>query len=47
MQHSSSSSHKDSRAYYEIIDYDKLLNDGKKRNRIFFDGLNILSQNDD
>lgn len=36
--------HKDSRAYYEVIDYDKLLADGKKRNRIFFDKLNIASQ---
>jgi hypothetical protein len=37
--------HKDSRSYYEVIDYDKLLNDSKKRNRIFFDKLNLLSQN--
>jgi hypothetical protein len=36
--------HKDSRAYYEVIDYDKLLSDGRKRNRIFFDKLNIMSQ---
>ena len=29
-------------AYYEVIDYNKLLRDAKKRNRIFFDKLNIL-----
>jgi hypothetical protein len=28
--------------YYEVIDYNKLLRDSKKRNRIFFDKLNIL-----
>jgi len=29
-------------AYYEVIDYNKLLRDARKRNRIFFDKLNIL-----
>jgi hypothetical protein len=28
--------------YYEVIDYNKLLRDAEKRNRIFFDKLNIL-----
>jgi hypothetical protein len=28
--------------YYEVISYDKLLRDAEKRNRIFFDKLNIL-----
>lgn len=28
-------------AYYEILSYDKILNDAKKRNRIFFDKLGI------
>lgn len=34
----------EARAYLEVIDYDKLLNDAKKRNRVFFQKLNILSQ---
>ena len=29
-------------AYYEVIDYNKLLRDARRRNRIFFDKLNIL-----
>ncbi len=29
-------------AYYEVMDYNKLLRDAKQRNRIFFDKLNIL-----
>lgn len=28
--------------YYEVVSYDKLLRDAEKRNRIFFDKLNIL-----
>ncbi len=32
-------------AYYEVIDYNKLLNDAKKRNRIFFDKINLLNSN--
>lgn len=28
--------------YYEVVDYNKLLRDAEKRNRIFFDKLNIL-----
>jgi hypothetical protein len=28
--------------YYEFISYNKLLNDAKKRNRIFFEKLNLL-----
>jgi hypothetical protein len=29
-------------AYYEVMDYNKLLRDAKQRNKIFFDKLNIL-----
>jgi hypothetical protein len=29
--------------YYEVIDYDKLLSDARKRNRIFMDKLNFAS----
>lgn len=29
-------------AYYEVIDYSKLLRDAKKRNRVLFDKLNVL-----
>lgn len=29
------------KAYYEVIDYNKMLRDAKKRNRIFFEKLNI------
>jgi len=29
--------HKTYAAYYEVIDYNKLLSDARKRNRIFFD----------
>lgn len=35
--------HKSNRAYYEVIDYDKLLRDAQKRNRIFFEKLNLMS----
>ena len=34
--------HRDYRAYYEVIDYNKLLRDSQKRNRIFFEKLNVL-----
>jgi hypothetical protein len=34
--------HRRRSVYYEVIDYNKLLRDAKKRNRIFFDKLNIL-----
>jgi hypothetical protein len=37
--------HKTYAAYYEVIDYNKLLGDAKKRNRIFFDKLNVLQTN--
>ena len=37
--------HKTYAAYYEVIDYNKLLGDAKKRNRIFFDKLNVLNTN--
>lgn len=37
--------HKTYSAYYEVIDYNKLLGDAKKRNRIFFDKLNVLQTN--
>jgi hypothetical protein len=30
--------------YFEVIDYNKLLRDAQKRNRIFFDKLNLLAQ---
>jgi hypothetical protein len=35
--------HKTYAAYYEVMDYNKLLGDAKKRNRIFFDKLNLLN----
>lgn len=35
--------HKTYSAYYEVIDYNKLLSDAKKRNRIFFDKINLLN----
>ena len=28
--------------YYEVIDYNKMLRDATKRNRIFFDKLNLV-----
>jgi hypothetical protein len=37
--------HKTYSAYYEVIDYNKLLNDAKKRNRVFFDKINLLNSN--
>lgn len=36
--------HKRRRIFFEVTDYNKLLRDAKKRNRIFFDTLNILGQ---
>jgi len=33
-------------AYFEILSYDKILNDAEKRNRILFDKLGILSNNE-
>jgi hypothetical protein len=30
--------------YYEVMDYNKLLRDAEKRNRIFFDKLNIIGK---
>ena len=30
------------KVYYEVIDYTKMLQDAKKRNRIFFDKLNLV-----
>lgn len=35
--------HRNHRIYYEVIDYGKVLSDAKKRNRIFFDRLNLLA----
>jgi hypothetical protein len=35
--------HRTRRVYYEVIDYNKLLREAEKRNRIFFDKLNILA----
>jgi hypothetical protein len=29
--------------YYEVSDYDKLLNDARKRNRVFLDKLSLAS----
>jgi hypothetical protein len=37
--------HKTYAAYYEVIDYNKLLGDAEKRNRIFFDKINLLNSN--
>jgi hypothetical protein len=34
--------HRGYRGFYEVIDYNKLLRDAEKRNKIFFDKLNIL-----
>ncbi len=34
--------HKTYQAYYEVVDYNKLLSDAQKLNRIFFDKLNLL-----
>ncbi len=33
--------HRDYNVYYEVISYNKMLRDAKKRNRIFFDKLNM------
>jgi len=35
--------HRTHKVYYEVIDYTKMLQDAKKRNRIFFDKLNLVS----
>ena len=35
--------HRTYQIYYEVIDYGKIVSDAKKRNRIFFDRLNISS----
>jgi hypothetical protein len=37
--------HKTYGVYYELIDYAKMLQDAKKRNRIFFEKLNLLGTN--
>lgn len=34
--------HKGYRVFYEVVDYSKLLRDAEKRNKIFFDKLNIM-----
>ncbi|MDX0604980.1 hypothetical protein GOD78_28185 [Sinorhizobium medicae] len=34
--------HKNHSVYFEVIDYAKLLMDAKKRNRVFFDKLNLM-----
>ncbi|MER9599464.1 hypothetical protein [Mesorhizobium sp. M0244] len=34
--------HANHRVYYEVMDYTKMLSDAKKRNRIFFDKLNLV-----
>lgn len=34
--------HANHKVYYEVIDYTKMLSDAKKRNRIFFDKLNLV-----
>ena len=34
--------HSNHSVYYEVIDYGKLLSDSKRRNRIFFDRLNLM-----
>ena len=34
--------HKRFGVFYEVMDYNKLLRDAEKRNRTFFDKLNIL-----
>lgn len=33
--------HRNFQIYYEVIDYSKIVSDAKKRNRIFFDRLNV------
>ena len=35
--------HRDYNVYYEVIGYNKMLRDAKKRNRIFFERLNLPS----
>lgn len=34
--------HKNHSVYFEVIDYTKLLTDAKRRNRVFFDKLNLM-----
>ena len=36
--------HSNHGVYYEVIDYGKLLSNSKRRNRIFFERLNILGR---
>lgn len=36
--------HKNHSVYFEVIDYGKLLTDAKKRNRVFFDKLNLMGK---
>jgi len=33
--------HRTYQIYYEVLDYGKIVSDAKKRNRIFFERLNI------
>jgi hypothetical protein len=35
--------HRGFNAYYEVIDYTKMLHDAKSRNRIFFEKLNLVN----
>lgn len=35
--------HRNQNAYFEVIDYNKLLRDAKRRSRVFFEKLNILA----
>jgi hypothetical protein len=34
--------HANHKVYYEVMDYTKMLSDATKRNRIFFDKLNLV-----
>lgn len=34
--------HTNHRVHYEVMDYGKMLSDAKKRNRIFFDKLDLV-----
>jgi hypothetical protein len=35
---------KNNGVYFEVMDYNKMLSDAKKRNRIFFDKLNLVNE---
>lgn len=35
--------HRNQNAYFEVIDYNKLLRDAKRRSRVFFEKLNVLA----